>query len=308
MHEATQHALDRIHMKADYFVDVQLWPTSDEFDPLGWLGNFPDEDKPLAAVLLDSFLFFSARMTDGMFSAAVQATSNRFIMGTRRDSKRAWSRYLDSALFCLVTGEVPNPTDSGYLFARRVRQLLGVDEDRVVEPRTCLEHLANSLSPVIFVDDFVGSGNQFVEMWFRQYGLNSGRPLSFAEIARGNPRAGWLFTYCPVLSSRLGADRLRSTCPEVYLSPAHVLDPRSSPLHAESLVFPEDLRAPGRDLIRRISLDVLGLPDTDGAVVNDWQGFHKLGCTVAFSHGIPDATLPIFYHSTPSWTPLKRRT
>jgi hypothetical protein len=50
------------------------------------------------------------------------------------------------------------------------------------------------------------------------------------------------------------------------------------------------------------------MPDTDGAVVNDWQGFHKLGLALAFQHCVPDATLPLFYWEHNEWHPLIRRT
>jgi hypothetical protein len=40
---------------------------------------------------------------------------------------------------------------------------------------------------------------------------------------------------------------------------------------------------------------------------DDWRGFHGLGLTVAFEHGIPDASLPIFFSERNGWKPLMRR-
>jgi len=37
------------------------------------------------------------------------------------------------------------------------------------------------------------------------------------------------------------------------------------------------------------------------------HGFHNLGLGVAFEHSVPDATLPVFWHSSDDWKPLRRR-
>ena len=50
-----------------------------------------------------------------------------------------------------------------------------------------------------------------------------------------------------------------------------------------------------------------GVPDTNGAQPGDWRGFAKLGLALAFEHGVPDATLPLFYWDGPGWEPLMRR-
>jgi hypothetical protein len=52
----------------------------------------------------------------------------------------------------------------------------------------------------------------------------------------------------------------------------------------------------------------IGIPDSGGAVVNDWQGFHCLGLSLAFYDSVPDATLPIFYWEENGWNPLIKKT
>lgn len=298
MHELAQQALDRVRVKEEYFVDVRVWPVQAEFDPNGWLRNFCDEDVPYAALLLDSFVYFSSQMADAMFASAVQAISTQFNSSNHANSANSWRIFLESALFCVVTGENPNPSDSGYLFARKARQVLGITEERLVEPDVCLGALIrNGNRPVIFIDDFVGSGNQFAEMWERQYEVGS-EILSFFIISKNNPSTP--FYYCPVLSTKYGLDTLNRRCPSVKLFPAHILDPLSSPLHPATTVFPPELRAQGQEMIERVSKDI-GIP------ADAWRGFHDLGCAVAFEHCIPDATLPLFYWSQ-NWRPLMRRT
>jgi hypothetical protein len=306
MHTSALQALDRVTLKAEYFVDIQLWPVVEEFDPLGWLNNFTTEDRPLAALLLDSFVYLPSRIESAMFLAAVHGISGRLQQTTRAKSKDTWRTFIQGAIFCMVTGESPNPSDSGYIFARRARQILGIDESRLTEPGKCLEVLhRHGPRPVVFVDDFVGSGEQFIRTWRRSY-MVAGENLSFRQLATraSNPISTF---YCPILTTARGVKAIAANCPQVMMHPAHILDPETSPLHPQTAVFPDALRASGQEMIRRVSA-ALGIPDTDGSVTNDWQGYRKLGTSIAFSHGLPDATLPLFYWDAAGWTPLKRRT
>lgn len=301
MHEAAQQALERVHLKAEYFVDIQAWPLESDFDPRGWLDNFGADDQGLAALMLDSFLFYPSRMTDALFQSTIQGLSSRFLRHTKRESSAAWRKFIDEARFCIVTGEDPNPSDSGYIFARRVRTILEIDEERVLSPEQCLGFLdTNPQCPVVFVDDFVGSGNQFVNTWNRR---TFPRARSFSDHfnSHGNP-----FFYCPILATDKGAQLIRGSCPGVNLVAAHILDPLLSPLHPSTLVFPDDLRRQGHDMIERIS-NQIGVPSDSEYNIHYWRGYRNLACSLAFSHGMPDATLPIFHWEKNGWNPLMRR-
>src|SRR5947208_14205280 len=47
----------------------------------------------------------------------------------------SWRAFVDSVIVTRVTGEIPSDTDSGYTFARKARQLLGIPEERRSEER-----------------------------------------------------------------------------------------------------------------------------------------------------------------------------
>ncbi len=295
---AAQQAHERIAVKSEYFVDVHVWPGPNDFDPKAWLSNFPEDEAPLAALMLDGFMYISRRMCDAMLYSAVQAISSKKIAASFGDTEAAWQAFLDSALFCMVTGEEPNPSDSGHLFLRKVRQVLEVEEERLFTPHDCLRALLrDGPRPVIFVDDFLGSGNQFVTQWYRQYPVNSAS-VAFADIeALIGPFSAY---YAPALATRVGADNLLAQCPEVELSPAHLLDEEASLLHPECPFFPSHLRAAAQTLLKDKSLAI-------GIDPAEWRGYRSLGLAIAFEHGVPDATLPIFYHERSGWKPLLRR-
>ena len=279
--------------KCSSFVDFQLWPIRSMMDPEGWLHNFTSHEQEYAHHLLNSFLYYSEPLMRALFIAGFQNISS-----TRRHAARlyhpeqlAWREFCDNLIVTYVTGEIPNPTDSGFLFARMARQFLGIGEGRIVDPRDALRALSMGRQrPILFVDDFVGSGEQFISTWRRPYDIGAAGHLSFESYARSNSGD---YYYCPLLCTSDGAQAIARSCPSVQVSPGNWLTPRYSALHPNSLVWPEHLRATGPTFVLTASQRA-GIPDTDGGQ-NDWRGFHRLGLSIAFQHSVPDATLPLFY-------------
>ncbi|MBL7176053.1 MAG: hypothetical protein ISS66_09550 [Desulfobacteraceae bacterium] len=147
--------------KCQYFVDVQLWPIQSVLNPVRWLENFQEPEMEYALSLLNSFLYFSNYLTDQMFIAAFQGISNKFREsgGLFRRIQSSWRSFVDRVIITAVTGEIPNITDSGHIYARKARKLLRIEEHRIKDIKNTLQELISlGPRPVIFVDDFVGSG------------------------------------------------------------------------------------------------------------------------------------------------------
>jgi hypothetical protein len=283
------------------FVEFQLWPPEAETDPARWLNNFQAGDAEHAQHLLNGFVYLAEPLTNRIFSAGFHSLSEAFSVAAAdfQTAALSWRMFCDRLVVTYVTGEAPNPSDSGYMFARKARTVLGFAEDQLLPPAEALAAAqADPTLPVLFVDDFVGSGNQFVETWQRQYGT-----ASFASLlqAHGSRR----FFYCPAICTEYGAENIRAECPYVTLSPGHVIPREYSALHPRSVIWPEHLRESGPEFVKRVSL-AAGIPDLGGNV-GDYRGFHCLGLTIAFSHSPPDATLPLFYWEHNGWHPLVRR-
>jgi hypothetical protein len=289
-----------------YFSQVQLWPIRGKFDPDGWMENFQSDEIPLARRLLEGFTFYSAPLVAQMFRTAFGNLSQLVI--TQRSNylsaKAEWTRFVNSSLFVRVTGEIPSEADSGFIFTRLARDILRIDEHQILPPQEVLQRLLqHGQGNVIFVDDFVGSGNQFCETWNRAYtvGHISTSFQALANSARGSIR----YFYVPLICTEKGRDRLATDCPQVKIVPAHFFGPKQSALSSESEIWREDMRTEGPNFVEAASLRA-GIPDMDG---NEgcWQGFHKLGLCLAFEHGWPDATLPLFYSTNENWKPLIKR-
>ena len=290
--------------KCRYFLDVHLWPLRLRMDPEKWLDNFEADELPYAVHLLNAFTYYSDPLIDHLFISAFNALSTEIAVneGTLSGARRGWKDFMNKLIITPVEGERPSVTDSGNLFARKARQLLQIEESRILSAQATLDRVIRMpSSSIVFVDDFVGSGRQFVETWIRLVPVGASS-ISFAHLALGGQAS---FYYCPLVCTEKGYTKIRTSCPTVKLSPAHLLPERYSALSNESVVWPSSIRSHGIAFIESASKRA-GIPDVDGGV-DDWRGFRKLGLSLAFEHSVPDATLPIFYWDKNGWNPLIRR-
>lgn len=289
-----------------YFVAVQLWPRRARLDPLGWMQNFTSDELPLALRLLEGFTYFSSELVAHMFRSAflnvsqivVKSRTNYFSATTE------WSRFVKSLLIVRVTGEQPSDADSGFIFARLARDKLGIPESQIVPPQEALERLiALPTGNVMFVDDFVGSGEQFVSTWERIHALGAAR-ASFKSVAAA-AGGSVAFFYVPVLCTEQGRDHISRHSPEVTIVPAHFVGNQHSAISPDSVIWRNDMSATGPRFVESASVRA-GIPDLDGAE-GCWRGYRKLGLAIAFEHSWPDATLPIFYWNQNNWHPLLQK-
>ena len=280
--------------KCEYFSSIGIWPTKTVLDPERWLDNFLEEEVEHALYLLNAFMYFSSSLVDQIFSASIR-TLGRLMPGDQ------WEEFLGSVLVTIVTGEEPHVTDSGHMFARRARAL-GIPEDRVMNPEQACHQIQRGFNEaVVFVDDLVGSGNQFIDTWRRTYPTSDESFMTLAPMSHSK------FYYCPVFCTQLGLRRIKCHCPQVIVNPGHVIPDNYGALAPDSIVWPSHLRKRAEEFLRSASARA-GIPDTGGTMPDDWRGFASLGLTIAFEKSVPDATLPIIYWERNGWRPLIRRT
>lgn len=286
-------------------VDFNAWEQT-KIDPEGWLSNFDSSERPFALILLSRFTFLADHLVDQLFRSAFQNLSNVLFGDQWPDFKvvtNGWRSFCNRALITIVQGENPNPSDSGWLFARKARQAVGIDQDQLREPREIVATLAGGFAgPVVFVDDFVGSGEQFLKTWQRQYELPGGGQTSFEAMAQQS-RAR--FFYCNAMTTDYGLRRISRLVPEVIVSAGNVIPRRYSLADPQSLLWPKGIRDEGIAMVESVS-HRLGYDANDGSE-QDWRGFHKLGLGLAFQHSVPDANLPIFFTDRKGWRPLVQR-
>ena len=280
--------------KCEYFSSIGIWPKKDVLDPELWLRNFLPDEVDHALYLLNAFMYFSTALVDQIFSTSIR-TIGRLMTGNQ------WAYFLGNVIVTLVTGEEPNLTDSGHVFARKARSL-GIPQERIMSPEEAFNQIQRGFNgAVVFVDDFVGSGSQFTETWYRTFRTQY---ESFSALASASQAK---FYYCPAFCTQFGLNRIKCACQEVTLNPGVLIPDNYGALDPHSIVWPSHLRSTAEDFLRSPSARA-GIPDTGGTKPDDWRGFASLGLTIAIEDSVPDATLPIIYWDKSDWRPLMRRT
>ena len=293
--------------EADFLTQAAVWPSSDRLRPRAWLENFEPDEVDYALDLLRAFVYYPEGMAEELLRSAVQRLGQEVLDFDSPPHVVAsrWRAFVEGLVVVPVRGEEPNPSDSGFAYVRMARNALGLHQNQFYEEREALQllqsvHHGGVRRDVLFVDDFVGSGNQFVTTWHRDVELDGGGEHSFARIASATASR---FYYCPLVTTATGASTIAGHCPEVTLSPAHFLPPEYSAFHPESRLWTPKRRSTGPAVLERIAQRV-GMPDTGGKSVDDWMGFHGLGLGLAIRDSIPDANLGVFRWNGPGWMPL----
>ncbi len=283
-----------------YLHDLRLWTHVPTPRVERWLGNFLPDELPFAEALLEAFIYLNDQMIDRLFASAFHNLSGGDLgSGASYASRQAeWQRFRGDVHITHVTGEEPNSSDSGYAFARRARMSLLVDQSHIFPPDEALrQQLVAGPTPLIFVDDFAGSGNQLLDTWTREVVVGTVR-RSFAATAQAGV-LGPVFYCLPVITS-YALERLAVHAPDVSVRAAHVLSANYGAGHPDSLLFPAALLADKDGFLRQVTARAFG-PNEDPL------GFHGLGLALAFEYGPPDATLPIVWKEHRSWTALVPR-
>ena len=258
-----------------------------------WLDNFDKNDQSTATALLDAFVHIDNGSVNAIFSAAFGSLAGVVCAADAYSvAITQWQEFLGSVLVTFPTGEDPNPSDSGYAFQRKVRQVMEIDQSQIVEPGEAYRRLRDSKGHVVFVDDIVGSGDQFVETWQRPYPAEE-ITGSFADISSQISAH-----FVPLFATLDGAERIRSQVPTLNLMPIHQLGAEYSARERNSFTWTDIAHDDGVQLVEKYSQRA-GIP-------NPW-GYKDLGLCLGFEHGIPDATLPLFYWEQNGWRPLVRR-
>ena len=303
-------ATDFVQSKARYLTNVSVWPQRQKLDPIPWIRNFGAKEQPYALNLLNVFIYYNDSLVDALFHSAVHRLSADVTKpaSSLGDAEARWLSYLHSIVVSYIQGEIPNPTDSGLVFARKARQVLGIDQGQILEPVQALAELVDSPArPLLLVDDFVGSGDQTIATWRREHyaaSTNGASDTNHAFSFEAASAFGASITYVPMVATATGLDAVRAACPNLRVRPVHILDDQYSLTNPDSVLWPEPLRAGAQEFLYSASKRA----GIIGCYEYGWKRFGDLALPLAFSHTVPDATLPLYFWERPGWAPLLRRT
>ena len=275
-----------------------MWLSEPTIRPRAWIENFDNEDKILAAQLLERFVFYNQRLTDSLLITSFYSISDGLCKGPTAPPRDRLLQALPEAVFTPVSGETPNPTDSGYFLCRRARQVLNISENQIKAAPDALREAAYG-RPIVFVDDFIGSGDQFLTTW---RDIKSG--ASFEQI---HQKVRFPAIYISLVGTESGISHIGEHAPAVAICVTHKIDNRGTLW---------GLQSTNVSLYHQI--DSLLTKYAPRLTPNDQYmhqaqfmkyGYKHRGLFFAFEHSVPDATLPIFWcRGVNNWEPLIERT
>lgn len=297
--EFVNEALER----GAYLRKIGVWPSSDVFYA-DWLSNFKTlDDRYVASKILNNFLYYSKPMVAKLLHDSVGSAISAIAQETGLHAKDFYKR---EVVYSYIPGEKPNATDSGLLFMRKLREDLHIPQKKTLmfeELKALIrDESARTKLLIVFCDDFVGSGCQCVtaltEMPLEKFNM------SIYDLAQ---KFGHTIAYAPLIANGMGANKIRTSLPNVVFTPAHILGGEYNLFSPTCICWEgdSDLYRAGVELIRRTSAN-LGIEDKTNGVVSV-EGFGRQGLFIGFEHGIPDSDPAFFFYSDKGWKPLMRR-
>jgi hypothetical protein len=171
--------------------------------------------------------------------------------------------------------------------ARYMMQDLSISKRRLSNPWEIRRHINAGANIFIFIDDFLGTGDQFEQVVISEH------LASFFST--------FYCVYAPLVAHVDGINHLRSKYKHLRLSPVEVLDDSYGLFHATSKAFDDQTNTPTSakefyyDLIRKKGINIRG-PER--------RGYGHLELAYAFEHATPDNCLPILWWRKGHWEPL----
>lgn len=261
-----------------------------------WLNQFcGTEEEFFAACLLDQIIFRTKQQFESGLRSLMRSNLNGSIFQNAPDldllQKLAGQDDPKLRLVPVIC-ETDPPTKSGPLVMRRLQRILQLNQKWMCWPWQASRYIGEmGIDTVVFVDDFLGSGNQF-ENFFKQWKFNE-------------HDSGIKYFYAPVVAHQHGIDFLARQLPNVHVVPAETLG-ESHNFFSEKVWMRLGQGGISADEAKSWYLNFCSSRDIKPDKVS-LLGYNDMALTFGFSHATPNNSLPILWNETTTWQPLLER-
>ena len=292
-----------IRERCESCVDAGIWAGIDKAQLRIWMNQFDEGcERYFAACVLDSLIYRSTKQTIALMEHLFQRTLPSLAREDHLTLGRADGRLESLAragkggdpgirVVPVIRNEDP-PTKSGPLITRMYKQYLGIDERWIIWPQDMAKAREDGTLTFLFVDDFLGTGDQFMTFAsrFNVKDIMSGLTAIYAPLAAHE-------TGLSTLKDR--ADWLHVCCVE-RLSPRYSLFSELSSAFSDGENSSETARSFYLKLLDGKHLDISGMYV---------YGYGRLALTYVFEHAVPDNNIPLLWYASDGdgWEPLFRR-
>ena len=260
-----------------------------------WIANFSTpEEKYFAARILDILIYRSSHQTVALMRQLFQrvipdlARRKGLALSLRNIYQSLKVDSVDPGIRIVpVIPPDASPGKSASTIVRILKRNLRFSEHWNVYPQQ-VPALLGQVDTVVFVDDFLGTGTQFLD-FLSDTGLKN-------HLSTGS------FIYAPLAGHIEGIKNLKNTHPDLHVGVVELLDDKHALFHEESGSFPDDVNSVevARDfyykLLKDRKIEIAG-PDR--------RGFGHFELAYAFENAIPDNSLPLlWWHDSEDWQSL----
>lgn len=280
---AHEELFDRVERQFRLLLSKHVVTGITEIDFNKWLSNFyTEEDKYLAARLLENLTFRSQEMVGSAIAHILQCilpgelrrvglrieSVDEFIQDVTSGRAQKFVRFVE------VEGG-DEPGKSGAVLVRELHRLGSVHKALLCKV-DAIKHLPGSVKCLVFVDDMLGTGTQFV---------------TFAEeSALAAEAAKRKLIYCPLAAYADGLLELARACPWLVVCPVEVFGPSHRFFRSEQ-ERPEVWAIDGVNLITDVRDYMASWHRRAGISPNKYC----LELVIGFNHATPNNTLPVMY-------------
>jgi hypothetical protein len=273
-------------------IDFKIWGgiDLDQFD--AWKNNFrTDEEKYFSTCILDSLIYRSNKQTYSLIEQMLYKDINNLFRligepGLEILPNCFMQRNTDP-LIRLVPAITPHSpvTKSSNEILRFMKRYFLISEDWMVNPWKIQDEIRKGVKAFIFIDDFLGTGNQFEDVILESK-LNS--------IIDSN-----LIVYAPLCAHTQGIDYLATAYPKLKVVYTEKFDKSTHSFFANYF-------SGEQDEARAFYLDMLAKRGISPLKGREF-GYGDLELTFAFEHAAPDNSLQILHMREGNWRPLFNR-
>jgi hypothetical protein len=281
--------------KVKIYCDTNIWPFHYE-QFTAWLNNFDCKiEEYVALQFLDNLIVRSKDMAKASYARLLHGPIRQYLeenTSINIETIPKWKEKLKNGTysidlrFCPVKLE-SDQGESGSTIYRMLSTLFDTN-------RYSLTRAKKPPKVIILIDDFIGSGKQFID-FATEFNLED-------KIKRTK------IIYCPLIGFEVGIKKISSIYPDLHVLPAEYI------LETDGLFFGDDSTLFKNDQTNTI-LDVknflIKMNEKYAPNMPHWFGFELAGLPLAFEWGCPNQTPSLLYmmksHKNRNWQPLFSR-
>jgi len=234
-----QTYISEIVDRSTSLIDYGVWGGLHISQLRRWLANFKTvEEKYFAACVLDSLIYRSKDQTIALMRQLFQRTLtdlSRFHpspIGRLDDCLLNLQGSSDPGIRLVPAVKSDDPlTKSAHIIARYMKQQLSIREDWIIKPSEIDAHAKAGIKVFIFIDDFLGTGDQF-EALLHNENLAKGFLKNFYTV------------YSPLVSHEKGQKHLHARFPDLVVTSVESLDDTYGLFHPQSPCFNDSTNTP----------------------------------------------------------------